>query len=334
VQVESVSSSLSARPAHREVGPVQRALILKTFPGFAALAGHEVAVLASITRERSFQAGEVIHEPGTPVIAFYLTVTGDVQVYHDGKPSKLFGPRSSIGGLASLTRDPAGSHAVAVTDVLALEVDADDMQDVFEDNYRILLGVMRALATGLRQAQIQSGGGAAVAHTSRAIVVPNNPLNFVERMFFYRQTSNFASASIEALADMVQDVKEQRYAPGDRLWAVGDMADASVLVVDGEIECSADGVAPFVFGQGFVVGGLDSLAQETHWYEARAKTPLRVLSLERTHLIDVLEDHVEMAMDLMRNLAKGVQALFTQLAIRQSEMPPAPSSDEGEHADE
>lgn len=315
------------------VGPVQRALMLKTFPGFASLSSAQIAVLASITRERAFAAGEVLHEPGKPVLAFYLVVSGDVQLYRDGRPAKVFGPRSSVGGLSALTGQD--NHAVALTDVLALEVDSDDMDEVFEDHYAILVGVLRALARTMRDVQIQRGGGASVTKTTRIRPPPKTPLNLVERMFFFRQTSNFANASIEALADLVQDVPELRYQPGQSLWSAGDHATHSVIVLDGVIECTADGVEPFEFDRGYVVGGLDALSQSERWYDARAKTELRVLQLPTAHMFDVLEDHVDMAMTLVRSLAEGVQGMLVMLAAQEdNEGSSGSSSGEGEQADE
>jgi CRP-like cAMP-binding protein len=152
-------------------------------------------------------------------------------------------------------------------------------------------------------------------------------------MFFFRQTSNFANASIEALSDLVQDLEEKRYEPGDTLWEAGEPADSSVLVVDGVLECRAEGLEPFTFERGFIVGGLDSLAREPRWYGARSKTPLRVIELPRAHMFDVLEDHVDMAMELVRALAGGVQALLSAIAIR-AEAGQRASTGEREEADE
>src|SRR4029450_3236489 len=112
----------------------QRALILKTFQGFVDLGPTELAVLASICKERFFRAGATMHEPGRPVSVLHLVVEGAVHVLKRGRVTQKLGNKSSVGGLASLTRDARGAHAVAVEDTLALEIDVDDMQDIFEDN--------------------------------------------------------------------------------------------------------------------------------------------------------------------------------------------------------
>ncbi len=300
------------------INPVQRALIIKTFPGFAALDAAGLATLASITRERSFRAGTVIHEPGVPVVAFHLIVEGEVQMYRNGKESKRFGPKSAIGGLASLTRDPEGAHAVAVTDVFALEIDSDDMQDVFEDHYDVLLGVLKAMSTGLRQAQIAAGGGAAISGraTPPAVTSPGE-LSVVEKMFFLRKTSNFSKASIEALSDLAAGAYEKRYRPGDVIWRAGDDAHTSVQVLAGTVICQAPDMKPFELGVGMIVGGLDSMARQPRWYDCVAKDDVRLLVIERTLMFDVLEDHIEMAMALLRALATGMQGVLTRMAERQ-----------------
>ena len=147
---------------------------------------------------------------------------------------------------------------------------------------------------------------------------PDTPLTLVERMFFFRQTSNFAHASIEALADLVQDAPELRYEPGQSLWAVGEHATHLLVVLDGILECSAEGIEPFEFDRGYVVGGLDALSQSERWYAAQAKTALRVLRLPSAHMFDVLEDHVDMAMELVRSLAAGVEATLAAMAAAES----------------
>lgn len=300
------------------VNPVQRALIIKTFPGFAGLDAGGLAIMSSITRERFFPAGTVMHEPGVPVVAFHLIVDGEVQMYRNGKETKRFGAKSAIGGLASLTRDPEGAHAVAVSDVFALEIDSDDMQDVFEDHYDVLLGVVKAMATGLRQAQIAAGGGAAISgRAAPDPVTKPADLSLVEKMFFLRKTSNFANASIEALSDLAAGSYEKRYRPGDVIWRAGDDAQSSVQVLAGTVICEAPDVKPFEFGVGMIVGGLDSMARQARWYDCIAKDDVRLLVIERTLMFDVLEDHIEMAMALLRALATGMQAILTRMAERQ-----------------
>lgn len=297
------------------IGAVERTLILKTFPGFGNIGADELAVLAAIARERTFGAGETMHSPGKPVQAFHLVFRGQVQIYRNGKPTQLLGPRSSVGGLAALAGDMNGTHAVALEGVLALEIDADDMDDVFEDHFSMIQAIIGSLAGTLRSVQMQMGGGAAFESARKVAQISTaRPLTLVDKMFALRSATNFAEASMEALANMAQGMTERRYAPGDRLWRVGERADYSVLLITGVVECEADGVKPFTFGPGYYVGGLDSLSHSDRWYGCRAVSDVVALVLERQKLFDVLEDHTDMGIQMMRSLARGVNALFERMA--------------------
>jgi CRP-like cAMP-binding protein len=310
------------------IGAVQRTLILKTFPGFAKIGAEELSIMAAIARERFFAAGETLHHPGKPVQAFHLIFQGNVQQFRGGKPSQVLGPRSTVGGLAALSGDPNGTHAVAMEDVIALEIDAEDMDDVFEDHFSMIQAVIGSLAGTLRTAQMRMGGGAAVDNKRPPALVPTTrTLTLVDKMFALKSATNFAEASIEALANLAHGTTERRYRAGEGIWRAGERADYSILLVEGLVECEAEGVKPFPFGPGYYVGGLDSLSDHDRWYDCRASTEVVALTMERQKLFDVLEDHTEMGIQMMRTLARGVNALMERMMARESAPPPAAASE-------
>jgi CRP-like cAMP-binding protein len=320
----------SWRAGTATVGGVERALILKTFPGFIRLNAAELGVMAAMTTEKFFPAGTEMHTPGAPVARFHLIVEGKAAVYRHGQVSQELGSRSSLGGLAALTGDPKGIHAVAVEDTLALEFDVDDMRDVFEDNFGILLGVMAAMARTLRELQQMTLGAAVASNKTMPPIEIERPLTVVEKMLFLKRTTNFGDASIEALYELANQTPEVRWKAGDRIWTVGEPTDWSFGLFRGEVECRPPGKPSFGFGPGFVVGGIDSLAGEPRWYECWAVTDARAIRFARSALFDVFEDHPEVGMVLLRNLAGGVNAMLEAMAARkkaQSERPPPPASD-------
>ncbi len=304
-----VDLSAYGDPEQPALGGVQRALILKAFGGFAALSGEELALLASICRERHYSAGEVMHEPGKPVVAFHLVIDGDVQMFRRGKPHRVLSGRTTVGALASLARDPQGAHAVAKTDVFTLMMEAEDMDEVFEDNFSIIHGVMVGLGHGLREGQIAAGGGAAVDTDKRIDKVDlSRSFSLVDKMFLLRAATNFAQANIEALAQMAGDAEEVRVAAGDSLWPLGEIAQWSLLLVDGIVECVPENGEPFRFGPSFYVGSLDSVTTSPRWYACRAETDVVGLRIYNNRLLDMLEDHTDMALEMTRNFARGLSA--------------------------
>ncbi len=313
MQIDLSSFGASDRPL---LGLVQRTLILKTFIAFNRLSADDLTVLASIGHERFFAAGEVMHAPGKPVSAFHLVIDGDVQIYADGKPTRLLRGRSSIGGLAALARDPEGSHAVAVTDVMALEIEVEDMDEVFEDNFGITHGVTTVLANGLREFQMKAGGGAAVDMKKRITGVDTSrELSLVDKMFVLRSATNFAHISVEALAQMAREADELRYPAGTMVWSRGEIAEWSMLVVDGVVECIPEHQPSFRFGPSFYVGGLDAMTHSRRWYAGRAETDVVALKIHQNKWMDILEDHTDMALEMLRNLARGMVALVKLQAV-------------------
>jgi CRP-like cAMP-binding protein len=293
------------------LGGVQRALILKGFSGFAGLKAEQLALLASICREKHYSAGALLHEPGKPVTSFHLVIDGEVEMYRDGQPYRVLTGRSTVGGLASLARDPRGAHAVAKTDVFALMMDGDDMDEVFEDNFSIIYAVMRGLGNALREAQMQAGGGAAIDTNKRIDRIDaSRKLSLVDRMFILSKATNFADVSVEALAQMARDVEEMRVPAGTEIWGEGQPARYSMLLVDGVVECSAEGRESFKFGPSFYVGSLDPLTQNPRWYGCRAETDVVALKIRTDRFLDMLEDHTDMALEMLRNFARGVTALI------------------------
>lgn len=141
-------------------------------------------------------------------------------------------------------------------------------------------------------------------------------LTLVEKMFFLRKTSNFSTTGIEALSDLAAGTYEKRHRPGEVLWKRGDGANSTLLVLSGTLTCEAPDVKPWDFGVGMLVGGLDAMARRERWYSLTAKDDARVLVIETTLMFDVLEDHIDMAMQLLRALAMGVTAVLARMAQR------------------
>jgi CRP-like cAMP-binding protein len=282
-------------------------LLLRTFRAFSTLSPAELAVIADNTTPRFFPRGSVLLQPGVPVRAIHFVVHGGVEIPREGRPPRLVGAQELVGGLAALTQDPLGEHAVAREDTVTLELERDNMEDVFEDNFPIFLGVLRAMAhtqLALRRRLGPTAGFAAA--DSPEPIRPVGKLDLVERIFFLRRTMSFAKTRIEALADVAHD------AAG--LVLGEDVADVAVLPLSGIIDCDTDdGSQHFAFGPGSIVGGLDSFAGEPRWFTARATTAVRALVIDTQVMLDVIEDNMEMTTDMLRVFAGVIRDLQNRI---------------------
>ncbi|MBW2456132.1 MAG: hypothetical protein JRI68_16555, partial [Deltaproteobacteria bacterium] len=75
---------------------------------------------------------------------------------------------------------------------------------------------------------------------------------------------------------------------------------------------------PFDLGPGFVVGGPDIFIGEPRWYEAVAKTDVILLKQELTTTLDVFEDHIEVAMALLKTVAASFIDKLEEMAAAQA----------------
>ncbi|MEM9692189.1 MAG: cyclic nucleotide-binding domain-containing protein [Myxococcota bacterium] len=287
---------------------VERSLILKSMPGFADLSGAELALLASFARERRFSPGDVLLTPGQPVQKFFLIVDGEVEMFLGGQSVGRFSSRTSVGGLASLARDPRGAHAIARSPVLALEMDAEEMEEFFEDNSNLIIGVLGALARGVRELQ-EERGGPAIDGPEYPDYPVTSGLTLVDKMFLMRTTSNFREVSIEALAELAEGAHEAHFRAGATLWRRGDLADHYYMIVAGTLVATSPGAPPRTFTSRWLVGGLDNMGRLPRWYDLRAETDTVALRLRSTVLYDVLEDYPDMGLRMLRALSRGALAL-------------------------
>ena len=298
----------------RAGGQVERILHLKQLPVIGSLPSSELALVAERMRERFFKKGEWLLREGEPARAFYAVLDGMLHVTRGGTTIGHTRSGGVVGGFAMLGRDPRGLSLRAETDSLVLEVEADAVFDILEDNFGIMHHVLREIARQL--VGIISRQPNPWAH------IPANPdpgmarkgeLDLVERIFFMRTSSPFRRASINALAELSRAMMEVRAEPGTTLWRVGDPASFVSLIVNGEVTCTTPGGLSHHLGPGTPLGSIEATGELPRWYTAVARTQVTALNGPVDGLIDVFEDNFGMAMDYTAIMARWLMDTFEHL---------------------
>ena len=291
-------------------GAIDRVLYLRTLPLFGTLPSDELALLATYTTERQFEPGALLATQDGCVESIHLLVDGGVRTSRGGAPIGVFGPRDTVGVLGLLARADEGIEVIAVTATRTLEIGAEALLDLFEDHFSILQHVLRGvaeLALEKRKQRLLAGAPESAEAPSQSQA---RPLDFVERIFFLRRALPPGFSSVAALAGIARRATELRMEPGELLWNQGDPADAIVIPVRGTIACVVDGGAHrFRFGLGVFVASSEALAGALHWYEARAESPLLALRVAVEDLVDVFDDHFELAMEMLALMARDLLAI-------------------------
>jgi CRP-like cAMP-binding protein len=306
----------------RLVPPLERLLHLKRVPMLSGLPGSDVAVIADAAGERFFPKGAVVFREGEPVGSVHFVVEGALAIVRRGARVGRVGPGAGVGGLAVFARDPLGSQVVADEDTLTLELDADAVTDVLEDHFAILHHILREMSRRaidlLTRFKLDPTAGIPECPVDRAEA---GDIDLVDRIFFLRRMAVFRRSSITALADMARAMAQVHFPPGTVLWREGEPSPGIFLLRSGFVRARGSSGVSFRPGPGFPLGALEALGERPRWYEAVTETPVVALQGPMGVLVDVFEDHFDMAMDYLAVIAQSSLRILDWTAARGGEPP-------------
>ena len=287
------------------MGQMERLLHLRTLPILGTLSPEDMGLVAEQARTRVFQEGDRLLRRGEPIAAVHIIIDGRVLLQRGEQVLGHATPGAGVGGLGYLARDPDGVEAVAQTEVVALELDGDTLDEILEDRFPILQHVLRETSRGLIDLWHDAPRECLAAQAPMRARGFRSPLDLVQRMLFLRDSLPFIRSSASALADLARNLVELRFEPGTVLWRRGEPGRQVQLLVDGQVACSAP-IEGFSLQPrpGFPLGGLDAVAGTARWYDAVCETPVVTLSGDVEILFDLFEDNADVAMAYLAQLAR------------------------------
>ena len=131
---------------------VEKVLFLKSVDLFSRIPGEDLAQVASIAQEITFEQGDTIIQEGEMGDSLFLMIEGQVLVHRQGKEITKLGERESFGEMALLDNEPRSASVTATTDVTCLKVERDDFYDLMSEKIEIAHGIIRTLTHRLREA--------------------------------------------------------------------------------------------------------------------------------------------------------------------------------------
>lgn len=129
--------------------------LLAGVPLFQFLDEHERADLANSVEEIHFPADHIIFNAGDPGDCLYIIHKGEVEIYFkDATGVKIVletpGPGEFFGELSLLDNGSRTANALARTEISALRVDQQDLDQLFSRHPRAALDVLRAMGRRMR----------------------------------------------------------------------------------------------------------------------------------------------------------------------------------------
>lgn len=292
------------------VGPLDRVLYLRTLPVFEPLGSEALAAIAQHARERFFRRGSTVLRPDRPAHAVFVVVDGLISIYRDARRVEDAGPGEAVGFLHLLSRTTEGIEARADVDTLTLELDWDAQLDVCEDHFPVLLQYVRYLSRRSVAELSRIADGTRLGEPHDAPFVGPRALNLVERILGLRRSRPFSRCSVDALSELARHVVEERLRAGQPIWTRGTPAGHLLLVVSGSVRCHVDPGRAFLAGPGVTLGMHEALMDGVRWYDVVTAEDLVGLRIDVEPLVDILEDHFEMAIDLTSMMAVRLMELM------------------------
>jgi CRP-like cAMP-binding protein len=288
----------------------ERLLALRGLPLLAALPAAELALVARLSRERDLQPGETLAVEGDSVQAVQLIVSGQVTLARDGRPVPGAGVLETVGLLPLAAGLPHPFTAVAADAVHALEIDAELVAEVLEDDFglfaRVLqLGAVAALAATARATRRDPAAEAGRPGAQRTTIAGSPgkalaPLDAAERLLVLRGNTWFRTVPLDSLAALAKRLELVQLRPDAELTAPRGPGDL-LLLVAGRASTAAGELGP-----GAALGVLEGLADASSPIALRALTPVQLLRGSASDLFDVLEDHPAMGRALLAEMVRVI----------------------------
>jgi CRP-like cAMP-binding protein len=131
-----------------------------------------------------------------------------------------------------------------------------------------------------------------------------DPLGFVDRLILLRRQPPFATARVDALAMLARALEEVLFPAGAIVTRCGESATAAYIIVEGSLQAiDADGLTR-ILEAGDTISSLETLADLTHAFTVQARTPVRALKHPATAIFDVVEDHADLGLTMIRGFAR------------------------------
>ncbi len=292
---------------------LRRVFALKSFPDLDAMSLADIALLAQNAYEVFTPAGTVIARVDQPIEQVHFVVRGRFDLTRTGPTGRVtehVDEHDVFGLVGALAGVPSRYDGVAAVDTWSLVLYADELTDLVEDHFMLLVAVLRALGRAMLDELLALPALAFPTFCSSAPALHPGPLGLSERiLWLYHEPFGFGAGQIQPVAALARAAEEVAFPAGTKLWEAGAAADELIFVLSGKVHARrADGVG-VDFGNGAPLGGLECLADLPRWYGATCTTDVRGLRIRPRDMFDVFEDHTDAGVRMVRAVALALDGL-------------------------
>ncbi|MBA4370737.1 MAG: hypothetical protein C0418_04070 [Coriobacteriaceae bacterium] len=132
-------------------------VFLAKVPIFSACTTTEIQAIASVTQEHTFEPGQIIVTQGTPGQAFYLILSGRVEILRDNQSLGAFGPGDFFGEMSLLDQAPRSATIRSIEHTACLMLSSWDFKALLEKYPSIAVKLLEVISRRLRVADERLG---------------------------------------------------------------------------------------------------------------------------------------------------------------------------------
>lgn len=129
---------------------IEKVIFLQDIDILKEVRVEDLAYLAAIAEEVSFDKDDSIYEMNEVADSLYLVIDGKIRLHRNGEEIALAGKREAFGTWSLFDDQPRVATATAVEETETLKIARDDFYDLLSDHVRIAEAVLRSLARRLR----------------------------------------------------------------------------------------------------------------------------------------------------------------------------------------
>jgi hypothetical protein len=137
----------------------------------------------------------------------------------------------------------------------------------------------------------------------------------VEKMTHLRDVSLFEGLTTRQLMELARVVQETRYEPDTTVVRAGEFDDCLYLVVEGVVHIQRGETLLSELGRGDHFGEIALLEGVARSADAVTRTRVRLLGLDRTDLMKLIDENPGIAVGLLRTLSRRVRELTDRLIV-------------------
>ena len=140
-------------------------------------------------------------------------------------------------------------------------------------------------------------------------------LTVVEKVLFLQDVDIFENTSTEDLGHIAAITEELNYKAKTDIYKKGEISDSMYLVIEGQVQLHHNGKQVMIAKHKDVFGTWALFDDEPRVVTATAIEDSVLLRIDREEFYDVLADHIQITLGVLKTLSKRLRSLIDRVKM-------------------